>query len=280
MKEAGVGTVEQGGKPGWALGDHNHAIAGTPAAGGSFTVSDADGDSLSARLVDGSGNPVEGVVTDPDTGVMTLENEYGILTVTPTVNQDGSVTYEYQFELNDNADSLNEGQSVDYEYRVEVSDGHGGTVSEDVHVRIDGTNDAPSIKFDSVHVKEAGDGTTAVGGNDGRVGDDHHRFVVHGDLSTKAGDVDAGDKLTYSVAIEAGDKNLETASTGGNVVTDADGKNVSVPVEVLSNTTENGIQTIVTNYGTFTLNTATGEYTFELNTADGARPTISHRANS
>lgn len=89
LKEAGVGTVEQGGKPGWALGDHNHAIAGTPKAGGSFTVGDADGDELSARLVDGSGNPVEGVVTDPDTGVMTLETEYGTLTVTPTVNPDG-----------------------------------------------------------------------------------------------------------------------------------------------------------------------------------------------
>lgn len=80
-------------------------------------------------------------------------------------------------------------------------------------------------------------GTTAVGGNDGHVGDDHHRFVVHGNLSAKAGDVDAGDTLTYSVDIKGGDKNLETASTGGNVVTDADGKNVSVPVEVLSGTT-------------------------------------------
>lgn len=270
LKEAGVGTVEQGGQPGWALGDHNHAIAGTPEAGGSFTVGDADGDALSARLVDGWGNPVEGVVTDPDTGVMTLETEYGTLTVTPTVNADGSVTYDYSFELNDNANSLNEGQSVDYEYKVEVSDGHGGTVSEDVHVKIDGTNDAPSIKFDSVHVKEEGAGTSGIGGNDGFVGDNHHRFVVHGDLSQKAGDMDAGDKLTYSVDIEAGEKNLETASTGGSVVTDADGNNVSVPVEVLSNTTENGIQTIVTNYGTFTLNTATGEYTFELNTAEGS----------
>ena len=270
LKEAGVGTVEQGGKPGWALGDHNHAIAGMPEAGGSFTVSDADGDTLSARLVDSRNNPVADVVTDPVTGVMTLETEYGTLTVTPTVNPDGSVTYEYRFELNGNADSMNEGDFADYEYRVEVSDGHGGTVSEDIHVRIDGTNDAPSIKFDSVHVKEAGDGTTAVGGNDGHVGDDHHRFVVHGNLSAKAGDVDAGDTLTYSVDIKGGDNNLETASTGGNVVTDADGKNVSVPVEVLSGTTENGIQTIVTNYGTFTLNTATGEYTFELNTADGS----------
>lgn len=270
LKEAGVGTVEQGGKPGWALGDHNHAIAGTPKAGGSFTVSDADGDDLSARLVDGSGNPVEGVVTDPDTGVMTLETEYGTLTVTPTVNPDGSVTYDYSFELNDNANSLNEGQSADYEYKVEVSDGRGGTVSEDVHVKIDGTNDAPSIKFDSVHVKEEGVGTSGIGGNDGFVGDNHHRFVVHGDLSQKAGDVDAGDNLIYSVDIKGGEKNLETASTGGSVVTDAEGNNVSVPVEVLSNTTENGIQTIVTNYGTFTLNTATGEYTFELNTAEGS----------
>ena len=63
-------------------------------------------------------------------------------------------------------------------------------------------------------------------------------------MSQKAGDVDAGDNLTYSVDIKGGEKNLETASTGGSVVTDAEGNKVSVPVEVLSNTTENGIQTL------------------------------------
>ena len=269
LKEAGVGTIEQGGK-GWAIGDHNHAIAGISRADGSFTVSDADGDSLSARLVDGNGNPVEGVVTDPDTGVMTLETGYGTLTVTPTVNSDGSVTYGYSFELNDHANSLNEGQSVNYDYNIEVSDGRGGSVSENVNVNIDGTNDAPTMKFDSVHVKEEGAGTSGIGGNNGFVGDNHHRFVVHGDLSAKAGDPDAGAELSYSVSIQGGEKNLETASTGGNAVTDADGNNVSVPVDVLPNTTVDGIQTIVTNYGTFTLDTATGEYTFELNTADGS----------
>lgn len=267
LKEAGVGTVEQGGKPGWAIGEHNHAIAGTPKAQGWFKVADADNDALSARLTDKNGNAIEGVTVDATSGVMTLETEYGTLTVTPAVNDDGSVTYTYRYELNGKADSLNEGESIDYEYRVEVSDGRGGIVSEDVHVKIDGTNDAPTMKFDSVHVKEEGAGTSSIGGNDGFVGDDHHRFVVHGDLSAKAGDPDAGAQLTYSVDIRAGEKNLETASTGGSVVTDADGKNVSVPVDILSDTTENGIQTIVTNYGTFTLNTATGEYTFELNTA-------------
>lgn len=270
LKEAGVGTVEQGGKPGWATGDHNHAIAGTSQAQSSFTVSDADGDSLSARLVDGNGHPVEGAVTDPDTGVMTLETGYGTLTVTPTHNADGSVTYSYGFELNANANSLNENQSVNYDYNIEVSDGRGGTVSENVRVSIEGTNDAPTMKFDSVHVKEAGDGTTGTGGNDGFVGDNHHRFIVEGNLSAKAGDGDANAELTYSVNITGGDRNLETASTGGTAVTDENGNNVSVPVDVLSNTTENGIQTIVTNYGTFILNTVTGEYTFELNTAEGS----------
>ena len=266
LKEAGVGTVEQGGKPGWAIGDHNHAIAGTPQADGWFKVTDADNDPLSARLTDKNGNPVDGVTVDAN-GVMTLETEYGTLTVTPTANEDGSVTYSYSFELNGNANSLNEGESVHYDYNIEVSDGRGGTVSENVNVNIDGTNDAPTIKFDSVHVKEEGADTSAVGGNDGFVGDNHHRFVVHGDLSQKSGDVDADSRLTYSISIQAGEKNLETASTGGEVIRETDGTNATVELQVLSNETVDGIQTIVTNYGTLTLNTLTGEYTFELNTA-------------
>ena len=41
VKESGVGTTDQGGKPGWAIGDHNHAIAGKPVDEGSFKVTES-----------------------------------------------------------------------------------------------------------------------------------------------------------------------------------------------------------------------------------------------
>ena len=84
LKESGVGTVDQGGKPGSAIGDYNHAIDGKPRDEASIKVMDMDGDTLTAILLDKNGNPLNGVITD-DSGIMTVQTEYGILTVTPVV---------------------------------------------------------------------------------------------------------------------------------------------------------------------------------------------------
>lgn len=232
LKEAGVGTVDQGGIPGSGVGDHNQVIEGNDKAGGSFTVKDVDaGDKLSAVIVDGNGNPASGVVTNPDTGVMTLETEYGTLTVTPNTNADGSVTYTYNFELNAKADSLNEGQKVDYEYKIEVSDGHGddSKVTQDVNIKIEGTNDAPVLSM----AWDNGNGVT----------DGSNETTVSGHFTITDNDSDGG-KQSLSIA---GKENTSGTATDGAI----DGASGSAAF-------------FVTDYGTLTVN-PDGTYKYVLN---------------
>lgn len=220
----------------------------------SFTVRDRDGDALSITITDARGNALNGVVTDPDSGVMTVVTEYGVLTVTPTINEDGSVTCVYRFELDDTAaDSLNYGQSVDYNFHIAVSDGKSAPVVQPVGVEIKGTNDAPDISFSKIHVREDG---VAPGGNEQTSGDgksndyvfpDHHRLEVEGNL--QASDPDSAADLRFGINLGSTDGGVREGDSGIEVklytgidpatrqpvyVTDADGNPLTESVKVLS----------------------------------------------
>lgn len=295
VKESGVGTEAQGGKPGWAIGEHNHAIAGKPVDEGSFRVADADGDTLTATLLDKDGNPMQGVVTD-DSGTMTVQTEYGTLTVTPTEGADGSVTYTYHYELDNTlADSLNEGDDPVYEhFQIEVSDGHGGTVTQPVDITIEGTNDAPTFngRGQNVQLKEEGvyngnTETTDDHKDNGFVFEQNDRPKVQGDLSTFVTDADKGADLTYTVdhfnvRNSAVDSVETTLFTGNNtpVIDDMTGEAVRISVEMVGKPTidASGIQTIHTNYGILTLDTRTGHYTFELGGSEEADKLVNSMA--
>lgn len=221
---------------------------------------------------------------------MTVVTEYGVLTVTPTINEDGSVTCVYRFELDDTAaDSLNYGQSVDYNFHIAVSDGKSAPVVQPVGVEIKGTNDAPDISFSKIHVREDG---VAPGGNEQTSGDgksndyvfpDHHRLEVEGNL--QASDPDSAADLRFGINLGSTDGGVREGDSGIEVklytgidpatrqpvyVTDADGNPLTESVKVLSvdqSSTDadgNPLQIIETNYGVLTLNTVTGHYTFAL----------------
>lgn len=291
VEESGVGSRDNYPNNGWAEGQNQTKVPGVMQAEDSFTVRDRDaGDVLSATLTDARGNAVEGVATDPDSGVMTLATEYGLLTVTPTLNEDGSVTYAYRFELNDGAaDSLNYGDTVEYDFYISVSDGKSAPVVQPVGIEIKGTNDAPDIGFSKIHVREEG---VAPGGNeqtsdDGKSNDyvfpDNHRVEVEGSL--QASDPDSAAELRFGINLGSTDGGVREGETGIEVklytgtdpatkqpvyVTDADGNAVTESVKVLSvdqsktDADGNPLQIIETNYGTLTLNTVTGHYTFAL----------------
>ena len=295
VKESGVGTTDQGGKPGCAIGDHNHAIAGKPVDEGSFKVTDADGDTLTATLLDKNGVPVKGVVTD-DSGTMTVQTEYGTLTVTPTEGADGSVTYTYHYELDNTlADSLNEGDDpVQEHFQIEVSDGHGGTVTQPVDITIEGTNDAPTFNGhgQNIQLKEEGvyngnHETTDDHKDNGFVSEQNDRPKVQGDLSTYVTDADKGADLTYTVdhfnvKNSAADSVETTLYTANNttVIDETTGKPVQITVEMVGTPTidASGIQTIHTNYGTLTVDTKTGHYTFELGGSEEADKLVNSMA--
>ena len=231
LKEAGVGTVEQGGIPGSGVGDHNQVIEGNSTSGSSFTVKDVDvNDKLTASIVGADGKPAPGVVVNLDTGVMTLVTEYGTLTVTPIVNDDGSVKYTYNFELNDKADSLNEGEKVDYKYTIDVSDGHGTSVSQTVNVHIDGTNDAPNL---TMGWDQGGNGVVEDG-----------KGVINGTFNVADNDADGGRQ------------SLSIAGKDGTTGTGTDG--------IMGAGSDNQAATFETEYGKLTLN-PDGTYSYELN---------------
>lgn len=295
VKESGVGTEAQGGEPGWAIGEHNHVIAGKPVDEGSFKVTDADGDTLTATLLDKDGNPMRGVVTD-DSGTMTVQTEYGTLTVTPTEGADGSVTYTYHYELDNTlADSLNEGDDPVLEhFQIEVSDGHGGTVTQPVDITIEGTNDAPTFNDhgQNVQLKEEGvyngnNETTDDHKDSGFVFEKNDRPKVQGDLSTFVTDADKGADLTYTVdhfnANNTSVDSLETTLYTGEdtpVIDDKTGEAVRIPVEIVGKPTidASGIQTVHTNYGVLTIDTKTGHYTFELGGSEEADKLVNSMA--
>ena len=308
LRESGVGyQTDEGPNGGWAEGDGQKKVPGVLQAEGTFKVIDRDGNDqgqLTLSLVDRHGNPVDGVKVDPATGVLTLETAYGKLTVTPHDNDDGSVTYTYHFDLDDKAvNGLSRydgeapqlfdpahpergGNYIEDVFGLVVSDGHGGSVNYPLHVTVEGTNDAPDITFDKVHLKETGvqpggnEATTGDGKDNGAVSGEHDRIQVEGQLS--ATDPDAGDQLVYGIEVDSPREGgigkdgitvgLYTGSgTTARPVTDATGQAVTETLKVLESSTATDaqtghlVQTIVTDWGTLRLDTVTGEYTFELN---------------
>lgn len=245
----------------------------------SFTVKDVDaGDKLIASIVDAAGNPVTGVATNPDTGVMTLVTDYGTLTLTPKVNADGTVTYTYHFDLNDGAvNGLSQYDPahpesgvnfIDMNFNVSINDGHGGKLDVPIGVHIKGTNDAPVVRYSTIHVKEDGvyngnNETTGDGKDNGGVLTQHDRLTATGKVPFS--DVDNEGDVTLNATLKGIDANGEVhANVSGSAVAGS-----QETVKVLDQHTDSAnpdIQILQTNYGELRLNTVTGEYTFTLDT--------------
>lgn len=245
----------------------------------SFTVRDVDaGDKLTASIVDAAGNPVSEVVTNSDTGVMTLVTEYGTLTVTPGNNEDGTVTYTYHFDLNDGAvnglsqydpdNPESDVNFIDMNFNVSISDGHGGKLDVPIGVHIEGTNDAPVVRYSTIHVKEDGvyngnNETTGDGKDNGGVLTQHDRLTATGKVPFS--DVDNEGDVTLSATLKGIDANGEVhVNVSGSAVA---GTQETVKVIGQQMDSDNpDIQILKTNYGELRLNTVTGDYTFTLDT--------------
>ncbi|WP_158303940.1 tandem-95 repeat protein [Paramagnetospirillum magneticum] len=137
---------------------------------GHVTGSDTPGDTLSYSLVDANGNHVGSLVTD-----------HGTVSI-------NAATGDYTFTPNAANASLGVGASVTDSFKVVATDNHGadsnlGTVA----VTVTGSNDGPVV--------------TGVTGGTGNESITSARSVVTGHIS--AGDVDAGDTLSYSVTDNA-----------------------------------------------------------------------------
>ena len=161
--------------------------------------------------------------------VTSISDAYGTMHIDPNSGR-------YWYELNNSSpdtQKLVEGQKVDPTngngYTIRVIDEHGAFSEEHVTVNITGSNDAPVFgSGNSVAVTESG--------------------VANGGNVVTDGKGNASNTIGFSDVDSPQDKLVCTMTNPGASEIDA-----------------NGMQTLVTRYGTFTLDTKTGEYTFTLN---------------
>ena len=258
--------------------DWNITQGGDLSIGGTFTVTDNDRDAGTAQAFhiaggkDTSGTGTDGAHgTDGDTNA-TFTTDYGTLTLKPAT---GQWTYE---ATPDAIKGLGKDETKVETFEVTVTDEHGATSTQTITVTLNGINDAPWLGQTSIDLKEEGviltpeqPGETSntetheAPGNTGEAGQDEHRTLVEGELPWK--DDDINDKPIFGISglIGATDGILNVTIKNG----DPDASN-NVDVKILSSTTDPNthIQTIVTNYGTLTLDTQTGKFTFDISGSD------------
>ena len=258
--------------------DWNITQGGDLSIGGTFTVTDNDRDAGTAQAFhiaggkDTSGTGTDGAHgTDGDTNA-TFTTDYGKLILDPATGQ-------WTYEANPDAiKGLGKDETKIETFEVTVTDEHGATSTQTITVTLNGINDAPWLGQTSIVLKEEGviltpeqPGETSntetheAPGNTGEAGQDEHRTLVEGELPWK--DDDINDKPIFGISglIGATDGILNVTIKNG----DPDASN-NVDVKILSSTTDPNthIQTIVTNYGTLTLDTQTGKFTFDISGSD------------
>ena len=179
---------------------------------------------------------------------------------------------------------MGQGDKWNLTFDVSASDGE-LTGNSSLTICIEGTNEAPTISWSKVHVREDGvapggnESTTPDGKDNGYVSSGHHRVEVEGTLQGSDRDNDA--QLTYGIDVNGKEGGINESGITVNMYTGsgdnrqpvvgADGKQVTESLLINSSTmstdpaTGHAIQTIETNYGTLTLDTVTGDYTFVLN---------------
>ena len=259
--------------------DWNITQGGDLSIDGTFTVTDNDRDAGTDQAFhiaggkDTSGTGTDGAHgTDGDTNA-TFTTGYGTLTLNPATGQ-------WTYEANPDAiKGLGKDETKIETFEVTVTDEHGATSTKEITVTLHGTNDTPWIKQTSIELKEQGvydrpedwikdDANTSttekVGGT--WIGAGEHKLSIEGDLSLNAGDLDVHDKLTYGI------NGLTTGSGSADSLnvaikgSDPDAPD-TVEVRVISSTFDPSnphIQIIETNYGTLTLDTQTGKFTFDI----------------
>lgn len=217
--------------PALTLTEDAKGADGYVAATGSISKSDfvdADGDTVTfGASVDGSG-----------TGTSAAMGMYGTLFVKP----DGSYTYRLNNE-GDAVQSLKGGQTVTETLYIIARDGHGGTASVPLTIKITGTEDAPVLSLNSNGLAGAGSSLDMVAGQTAPV-----------EGQAVATDVDKADAEAKNFSYSLRDGTLESDGrwhSAAKVDTDNDG----IPDKVV---------------GEFVLHPTTGDYEFRPD-ADGLK---------
>lgn len=234
----------------------------TAAATGHASAADADaGHELRYSFgLAADGSPLLAMYLDEASGkwqAMPSDSLPGDWFATMTINPE---TGEYTFTINqahDDVQALRPGAPWTGEVTVRVTDDKGAYAEDQVTVKINGSNDLPTLSDTKIHLKEEGhyegnqSTTPGTVDPDGHLGQMAHATTVEGRL--QAADIEDGTDLSYSCGLQQG-QSLH--------MTRADGTDGGRDIQVTS-VTSGEPMTITTEVGTFTIY-ADGRYTFIL----------------
>ena len=246
--------------------------AGTYESGGKFTVTDVDADAGTNQTfliaADNGELAQTGHKTAEGSTPAVFETEYGTLTVDP----DGTWTYKPDND-SEAVQGLGEGETHIEEFTITVVDEHGASSEQTITVTITGVNGlpVPDPAGGSLTIRETG-----VWGDADRGGHPDPNEIrngsseVSGQIQVK--DEDRGETHTfYSDALkgkgEAGsrftlegtlERNGEPSETQSILCTVVETETITLP----DGSTASFVTSFKTDYGTFTLNPETGEYSF------------------
>ena len=161
--------------------------------------------------------------------VTSIVTPYGVMAMAP----DGTYTYTID-NANPDTNGLALGETRTETFTVYVSDGRGGLATQEITVTITGTNDRPELSIANA-AQGIHEDTASVGGT----------FTVQDP------DSDSGQNQTFHIE-------------GGSNTPAADGTSPSDGSHSATGSTD---ATFTTDYGTLTLDPATGQWTYALNNA-------------
>ena len=152
-------------------------------------LTDAHNVSVNSTVKDGHGNTIEFPL-----GSLVLSND-------TDNNTDGTLGWVFSVDDSD-IDYLSEGQTLTQVYTLTVDDGSGGTITQDITITINGTNDAPTITAYSGNTNNANDAVYEAG-------------LVNGSSSGSTETVATG---TFTIADVEGLKDIKAISVGNNTL--------------------------------------------------------------
>ncbi|MBB5144387.1 VCBS domain-containing protein [Desulfovibrio intestinalis] len=171
------------------------------------------------------------------------------------------VTGKYTFELDDSAGSvankLANGEFFDFRFRSVATDEHGASAKHMLNIRVEGTNDKPTLSLEALQHYNASEG----------------RFEVAEGNNTNVNG--AGGEVTYALGKAVGDDvdygHKLQFGLGSGTVLEAQGQAPAEMAGKVSYTASGDVITMKGDYGTLSLNTSTGALSYSVDSSIGGK---------
>lgn len=219
-------------------------------------------------ITDAVGEVTGGTYPGTNDPAQVITTTFGTLYFNPATGD-----YTYVLHTNDGADTdavnrLPQGATVTEHFTITVSDEKGGTFDKDLTITIEGTNERPDIRHDANDNATDDNGTLVF--NPITETNDGSQASIDGKVIASDADNDNGAGTDTATSDSTGLAFSIVGMKDSSATHDSDQNAFSDPTasKAGSVTTEGGFSVIETQYGTLSVNTTTGEYTYTLKESD------------